>query len=165
MASCARLCQEMEKMNQKIADALDRRILKELVRDARITNNQLADRVGLTPSPCLRRLRRMEETKIIRGYTALVDPAVEGWTMAAMVVVKLSRQHEDEITMFEAAIREWDEVLECYLVTGAPDYILKVMSTGLEGYEAFIKGKIARLKCVASIETSFIMNTIKERRI
>jgi len=165
MASCARLCREMEKMNQKIADSLDRRILKELVRDARITNNQLADRVGLTPSPCLRRLRRMEEAKIIRGYTALVDPAVEGWTMAAMVVVKLSRQHEDEITMFEAAIREWDEVLECYLVTGAPDYILKVMSTGLEGYEAFIKGKIARLKCVASIETSFIMNTIKERRI
>ena len=152
-------------MNQKIADPLDRRILKELVKDARITNNQLADRVGLTPSPCLRRLRRMEEAKIIRGYTALIDPAVEGWTMAAMVVVKLSRQHEDEITMFEAAIREWDEVLECYLVTGAPDYILKVMSTGLEGYEAFIKGKIARLKCVASIETSFIMNTIKERRI
>lgn len=152
-------------MNQKIADTLDRRILKELVKDARITNNQLADRVGLTPSPCLRRLRRMEEAKIIRGYTALVDPAVEGWTMAAMVVVKLSRQHEDEITMFEAAVREWDEVLECYLVTGAPDYILKVMSTGLEGYEAFIKGKIARLKCVASIETSFIMNTIKERRI
>jgi len=152
-------------MNQKIADPLDRRILKELVKDARITNNQLADRVGLTPSPCLRRLRRMEEAKIIRGYTALIDPAVEGWTMAAMVVVKLSRQHEDEITMFEAAVREWDEVLECYLVTGAPDYILKVMSTGLEGYEAFIKGKIARLKCVASIETSFIMNTIKERRI
>ena len=155
----------MENMNQKIADTLDRRILKELVKDARITNNQLADRVGLTPSPCLRRLRRMEEAKIIRGYTALVDPAVEGWTMAAMVVVKLSRQHEDEITMFEAAVREWEEVLECYLVTGAPDYILKVMSTGLEGYEAFIKGKIARLKCVASIETSFIMNTIKERRI
>lgn len=152
-------------MNQKIADSLDRRILTELIKDARITNNQLADRVGLTPSPCLRRLRRMEEAKIIRGYTALVDPAVEGWTMAAMVVVKLSRQHEDEITMFEAAVREWDEVLECYLVTGAPDYILKVMSTGLEGYEAFIKGKIARLKCVASIETSFIMNTIKERRI
>lgn len=152
-------------MNQKIADSLDRRILTELVRDARITNNQLADRVGLTPSPCLRRLRRMEEAKIIRGYTALIDPAVEGWTMAAIVVVKLSRQHEDEIVMFEAAIREWDEVLECYLVTGSPDYILKVMSTGLEGYEAFIKGKIARLKCVASIETSFIMNTIKERRI
>ncbi len=152
-------------MAQKIADATDRRILKELVRDARITNNELADRVGLSPSPCLRRLRRMEEAKIIRGYTALVDPAIEGWTMAAMVVVRLSRQHEDEIVMFEAAVREWDEVLECYLVTGTPDYILKVMSSGLEDYETFIKGKIARLKCVASIETSFIMNTIKERRI
>ena len=152
-------------MTHKIADATDRRILKELVRDARITNNELADRVGLSPSPCLRRLRRMEEAKIIRGYTALVDPAIEGWTMAAIVVVRLSRQHEDEIVMFEAAVREWDEVLECYLVTGSPDYVLKVMSSGLEDYEGFIKGKIAKLKCVASIETSFIMNTIKERRI
>ena len=152
-------------MAQKIADETDRRILKELVADARLTNNELAERVGLSASPCLRRLRRLEETGVIRGYTALVDPAVDGWTMTAIATVTLSRQHEDEIVMFEEAVRGWDEVLECHLVTGSRDYVLKVMSAGLEHYERFIKEKIARLKCVASIETSFVMNTIKERRI
>ncbi|MGO4619921.1 Lrp/AsnC family transcriptional regulator [Ensifer sp. 2YAB10] len=152
-------------MAQKIADEMDRRILKELVGDARLTNNELAERVGLSASPCLRRLRRLEETGVIRGYTALIDPAIDGWTMTAIATVRLSRQHEDEIVMFEEAVRGWDEVLECHLVTGSRDYVLKVMSAGLDQYERFIKEKIARLKCVASIETSFVMNTIKERRI
>ncbi len=150
-------------MAQKIADAIDRRILKELLADARIANNELAERVGLSASACLRRLRRLEETEIIRGYTALIDPAVEGWTMTAIATVRLSRQHEDEIRMFEDAVRGWDEVLECHLVTGSRDYVLKVMSAGLDHYERFIKEKIARLKCVDTIETSFVMNTIKTR--
>ncbi|AJD39962.1 Lrp/AsnC family transcriptional regulator [Rhizobium sp. SEMIA 4085] len=152
-------------MAQKIADETDRRILKELTADARITNNELAERVGLSASACLRRLRRLEETGVIKGYTALVDPTAEGWTMTAIAAVRLSRQHEDEIEMFETAVRSWDEVLECHLVTGSRDYVLKVMSAGLDQYERFIKEKIARLKCVDTIETSFVMNTIKERRI
>ncbi len=152
-------------MAQKVADDIDRRILKELLGDARITNNELAERVGLSASACLRRLRRLEETEIIQGYTALVDPAIEGWTMTAIASVRLSRQHEDEIRMFEDAVRGWDEVLECHLVTGSRDYVLKVMSAGLEQYERFIKVKIARVKCVNTIETSFVMNTIKARRI
>ncbi|SCW34976.1 DNA-binding transcriptional regulator, Lrp family [Rhizobium mongolense subsp. loessense] len=152
-------------MAQKIADEMDRRILKELTADARITNNELAERVGLSASACLRRLRRLEETGVIKGYTALVDPTAEGWTMTAIASVRLSRQHEDEIQMFETAVRSWDEVLECHLVTGSRDYVLKVMSAGLDQYERFIKEKIARLKCVDTIETSFVMNTIKERRI
>jgi DNA-binding Lrp family transcriptional regulator len=163
--SCAKIWLSWKDMAQKIADETDRRILKELVADARLTNNELAERVGLSASPCLRRLRRLEETGVIRGYTALVDPAVDGWTMTAIATVTLSRQHEDEIVMFEEAVRGWDEVLECHLVTGSRDYVLKVMSAGLDQYERFIKEKIARLKCVASIETSFVMNTIKERRI
>ncbi|MEX2696481.1 Lrp/AsnC family transcriptional regulator [Rhizobium mongolense] len=152
-------------MAQKIADETDRRILKELTADARITNNELAERVGLSASACLRRLRRLEETGVIKGYTALVDPTAEGWTMTAIASVRLSRQNEDEIEMFETAVRSWDEVLECHLVTGSRDYLLKVMSAGLDQYERFIKEKIARLKCVDTIETSFVMNTIKERRI
>jgi Lrp/AsnC family leucine-responsive transcriptional regulator len=152
-------------MAQKIADDMDRRILKELLTDARITNNELAERVGLSASACLRRLRRLEETEVIRGYTAIVDPAVEGWTMTAIASVRLSRQHEEEIRMFEEAVRGWDEVLECHLVTGSRDYMLKVMSAGLDHYERFIKEKIARLKCVDTIETCFVMNTIKSRRV
>lgn len=100
-------------MPQKIADAIDRRILSELTADARITNNELAERVGLSASACLRRLRRLEETGVIRGYTAIVDPAVEGWTMTAIAAVRLSRQHDDEIRMFEEAVQGWDEVIEC----------------------------------------------------
>lgn len=148
-------------MEHKIADDTDRRILRALRQDGRITNAELAERVGLSPSPCLRRVRRLEEAGIIQGYNVRIDPAVEGWTMAALVMVRLSRQHQDEILMFEEAVRGWDDVTECYLVTGSPDYVLKVMSRGLADYERFIKEKIARLKCVASIETSFIMNSIK----
>lgn len=151
-------------MTQKIADGMDRKILKVLMTDARVANNELAERVGLSASACLRRLRRLEEADIIQGYTAVIDPAIEGWTMTALASVRLSRQHEDEIQMFENAVREWDEVLECHLVTGSRDYVLKVMSAGLDQYERFIKEKIARLKCVDTIETSFVMNTIKARR-
>jgi Lrp/AsnC family leucine-responsive transcriptional regulator len=150
---------------QKTADPIDHRILAELKANARITNNELAERVGLSPSPCLRRQRRLEEAGIIRGYTALVDPAAYGWSMTAIATIRLSRQNEDEIVMFEEAVRGWDEVLECHLVTGSRDYVLKVMTGGLDQYERFVKEKIARLKCVAAIETSFVMNTIKERRI
>ena len=152
-------------MAQKIADDMDRKILRELTSDARLPNNELAERVGLSASACLRRLRRLEEAEIIQGYTTLVDPAIEGWTMTALASVRLSRQHEDEIRMFENAVLEWDEVLECHLVTGTRDYVLKVMSAGLDQYERFIKEKIAKLKCVDTIETSFVMNTIKARRI
>lgn len=152
-------------MAQKIADDLDRRILRELSADARITNNELAERVGLSASACLRRLRRLEETGVIRGYAAIIDPAVEGWTMTAIASIRLSRQHDDEIRMFEDAVQGWDEVIECQLVTGARDYVLTVMSAGLEPYERFIKDKIARLNCVDTIETSFVMNTIKARRV
>lgn len=152
-------------MPQKIADEFDLKILRELQDDARLANNELADRIGLSPSPCLRRLRRLEEAGIIRGYTALVDPAAFGWTMIAIATVRLGRQNEDEIVMFEDAIRGWEEVLECHLVTGSRDYVLKVAATDLQQYERFIKEKIARLRCVASIETRFVMNTIKERRL
>jgi DNA-binding Lrp family transcriptional regulator len=152
-------------VTQKIADSMDRKILKVLMSDSRVPNNELAERVGLSASACLRRLRRLEEADIIQGYTAVIDPAVEGWTMMALASIRLSRQHEDEIRMFENAVREWDEVLECHLVTGSRDYVLKVMSAGLDHYERFIKEKIARLKCVDTIETSFVMNTIKARRI
>ncbi len=152
-------------MQQKIADEFDVKILRALQADARITNAELAEQIGLSPSPCLRRVRRLEEAGLIRGYTAMINPAAFGWTMVAIATIRLGRQNEDEIVMFEDAIRGWDEVLECHLVTGSRDYVLKVAAKDLVEYEGFIKQKIARLKCVASIETSFVMNTIKERRL
>lgn len=166
MASAAQFdAEKWHKMQQKIADVFDQKILRELQADARITNAELAEKIGLSPSPCLRRVRRLEESGTIRGYTALVDPAAFGWTMVAIATIRLGRQNEDEIVMFEEAVRGWDEVLECHLVTGSRDYVLKVATGGLDEYERFIKQKIARLKCVDTIETSFVMNTIKERRL
>jgi len=109
-----------------------------------------------------------QETRLgsyLRDRRAKLDPAAFGWSMVAIATIRLSRQNEDEIVMFEDAIRGWEEVLECHLVTGSRDYVLKVVTGNLEQYERFIKEKIARLKCVASIETSFVMNTIKERRL
>jgi len=144
-------------------DDIDRRILHELALDGRITNQELSERVRLSPSQVLRRQRRLEERGVIQGYTVIVDPRARGWSMAAIATIRLNRQVEEEIEMFETAIRGWEEVLECYLVTGSRDYILKVMADDLQQYERFIKEKIARLKCVASIESSFIMNTIKRR--
>lgn len=151
----------IEVESHKVADATDRRILRVLKEDGRISNMDLADRVGLSPSPCLRRVRRLEEAGIIQGYTARIDPSVKGWSMEALVTIRLSRQNEDEIIMFENAVRAWDEVSECHLVAGTPDYVLKVLARGLVDYERFIKTKIARLKCVASIKTNFIMSQVK----
>ena len=142
-------------------DEIDRRILRELEANGRVTNQDLSERVGISPSPCLRRLRILEEQGVIRGYTALVDPKAYGWTLTAIATVRLSRQSEKEIVAFETAVRRWEEVSECYLVTGSRDYILKVMIASLDNYERFIKDKIARLACVASIESSFVMSTIK----
>jgi Lrp/AsnC family transcriptional regulator, leucine-responsive regulatory protein len=152
-------------MTQKIADSFDLRIVRELQADGRLANNELAERIGLSPSPCLRRTKRLEEAGVIRSYTALIDPAAFGWTMIALTAIRLSRQNEDEIVLFEEAVKTWDEVLECHLVTGTSDYVLKVAAADLREYERFIKEKITRLKCVASIETSFVMNTIKEHRL
>lgn len=149
-------------MSNFLLDAVDLRILREITRDGRISNQDLAERIGLSPSPTLRRLRRLEEIGAIRGYVALVDPGAYGWAITAIATIRLGRQNEDEIVMFEEAVRSWDEVAECHLVTGSRDYILKVMTRDLQTYERFIKEKIARLKCVASIETSFVMNTIKD---
>lgn len=145
-------------------DDLDRRILRALEADGRITNQALSDQVGLSPSPCLRRLRRLERSGVIRGYAAIIDPEAYGWTLMAIATVSLVRQYDKEIRAFEAAARKWEEVRECYLVTGSRDYILKVMASSLQDYERFIKEKIAKLECVASIESSFVMSTIKDPR-
>ena len=146
-------------------DRLDLRILAQLQKNGRMTNVDLADAVGLSPSPCLIRVKRLEQAGYISGYGAHIRLEKLGDTLTVFTEVTLSDHHRETFVRFEAAIREVDEVLECHLVTGSRDYVLKVMSAGLEHYERFIKEKIARLKCVASIETSFVMNTIKERRI
>jgi DNA-binding Lrp family transcriptional regulator len=127
-----------------------------------MTNQALADRVGLSPSPCLRRLKKLEDDGVIRGFTAIVDQETYGLPINVFVSVKLTRQSEDTMSEFEAAIARWDEVLDCFLMTGTRDYLLRVVAASLEAYETFLKSKLTKLGCVGGIETSFALGIVKK---
>lgn len=142
-------------------DAIDRHILGVLQDDGRITIQALADKVGLSASPCLRRVRLLEERGIIRRYVALVDQGLVGIPVSVFVSVKLEKQREEQLGRFEAAIGRWAEVVECYLMTGPRDYLLRVVCADLPAYERFLKEKLTRLEGVASIESSFALGQVK----
>lgn len=141
-------------------DAIDRRIIAELQRNGRLTNVELAERVGLSPSPCLRRVRMLEEQGAIQGYVALVDPAALGINMNVFVRVSLERQTEEYLDRFESAVRESPEIMECYLMTGDADYHLRVVVPDLATYEHFLKSFLTRIPGVTSIRSSFALKQI-----
>ena len=142
-------------------DAIDRRILAELQRDGRATIQDLAGRVGLSASPCLRRIRLLEEAGILKGYVALVDQARVGLPISVFASVKLERQREEELDRFADAVARWPEVVECYLMTGRHDYLVRVVVPDLAAYERFLKDKLTRLDGVGSIESSFALGQVK----
>jgi len=144
-------------------DRTDRRILALLQEDGRMSNQELSERVGLSPTPCLRRLRKLEESGVIRGYAAIVDQKAYGLPLNVYVFVRLTQQAEAQITEFESAVAGWHEVVECCLMTGRQDYLLRVVVDGLEGYERFLKQKMTRLKCVQSVESNFALDVIKKK--
>jgi len=142
-------------------DEIDLRILSMLQQDGRITNQNLSDAVGLSPSPCLRRLRALEAKGVITGYVALIDPEKVGLPVTAFVRVRLDRQDDRHLAEFEAAVTAFPEVMECYLMTGNRDYLLRVVTADLPSYENFIKTKLTRLDGIASIESSFALSQVK----
>jgi Lrp/AsnC family leucine-responsive transcriptional regulator len=142
-------------------DAIDRKILAVLQEEGRISAQELAERVGLTASPCLRRIRILEESGVIRRYVAVVDQDTVGLPVSVFVSVKLERQREEELDRFATAIARWPEVLECYLMTGPRDYLLRVVVPDLPAYERFLKEKLTRLDGVQSIESSFALGQVK----
>ncbi|WP_181701520.1 Lrp/AsnC family transcriptional regulator [Chthonobacter albigriseus] len=142
-------------------DRIDVKILELLQRDAHMTAQAIADAAGLSPSPCLRRIRILEEKGILKGYVALVDQKSVGLPISVFLSVRLERQREEELERFSAAINRWPEVVECYLMTGQRDYLLRVVVPDLESYEAFIKTRMSRLEGVASIESSFALSQVK----
>jgi len=142
-------------------DAIDRRLLAALQENGRLTATELAERVGLTTSPCLRRLRLLEEAGVIRGYTALVDQERVGLPVSVFVSIKLERQQEDAMARFEAAVRRCPEVLECYLMTGPRDYLLRIVARDLADYERFVKDTLTRIDGIANIESSFALSQVK----
>jgi len=142
-------------------DRIDRRIVRELQADGRLTNQELAERVNLSPSPCLRRVRLLEEAGVIRGYTAVVDQEKLGLPVNAFVSVRLERPSPEVMRTFEERIQRFDEIQECYLMTGSRDYLLHVVSQSLKTYEQFVREQLTRIPGIASVETSFAFGRVK----
>ena len=150
-------------MLNKPLDAIDRQILENLQNDARMRNVELAEKVGLSPSPCLRRVGNLEETGVIRGYATLVDAEAVGLPVSVFVSVTLEKQIEKALEKFEKEIRARPEVMECYLMTGDADYLLRVVTSDLSAYERFLIEHLTRIPGVASIKSSFALKQVAYR--
>ena len=148
-----------------VLDDADRRILKVVQEDSRVTLQVIADRVGLSASPCLRRIRNMEAAGIITAYSATVDRKAVGLPVSVFVSIKLERQRAEELDRFGDAIAHWPEVMECYLMTGQFDYLLRVVCADLAEYEAFLREKLTQVEGVRSIESSFALGQVKYSRV
>lgn len=140
-------------------DAVDRRILNQLRLNARITNSALAREVGLSESACLRRLKLLERTGVIRGYTAIISAGERDGGTVAIVQVELERQTEEYLARFEAAMRKHAEIREWYLLTGAGDYMLLLEIARMEDYAVFHRDVLSRLPGVSRITSSFAMRS------
>lgn len=146
--------------NPKLDD-IDRRIVQALQADGRMSILDLAAQVGLSPSPCARRVRLLEEAGVIKGYVAVIDQEKLGLPVSVFASIKLERQREEELDRFGAAVQRWPEVADCYLMTGQRDYLLRIIVSDLSAYERFLKDKLTRLDNVASIESSFALGQVK----
>jgi len=150
-------------MPQNDLDALDYRILCELQANGRMSNQDLSERVGLSPSPCLRRLRQLEERGTISRYVALVDPAAVGLAVTAFVRVRLDRQDDKHLEIFENAVSGFPEVMECYLMSGDADYHLRVLVASLSDFETFLRAKLTKIEGVGEVTTSFGLRQVVYR--
>jgi DNA-binding Lrp family transcriptional regulator len=142
-------------------DDIDLKILEHLQENARISNVELADEVGLSPAPCLRRVRALEEAGVIRRYLALVDQTALNIGVTVFVQVTLDLQVEGRLEIFEHAIMSRPEVLECYLMTGDADYLLRVVVPDVPAYERFLRDTLTRIESAAGIKSSFALKQVK----
>ncbi len=144
-------------------DRIDQKILHTLQEDARVSNAELARAVGLSPSPCLRRVQRLEKDGVIRRYVALVDQNEVDLPVSVFVSVSLEKQVESALESFEARVRKCPEVMECYLMTGDCDYMLRIVTANLQAYERFLMDHLTRFPGVASIRSSFALKQVAYR--
>ncbi len=144
-------------------DATDRAILAALQGDGRMTNVELAERVHLSESACLRRVRLLEDNGVIERYTMLVSPAAVGINGNVFAEITLNSQKQEDLDAFEAAVRAVPEVMECYLVTGEYDYLLRVVARDTVDYERIHHEHLTRLPGVARVKTSFTLRTVAKK--
>lgn len=143
-------------------DRTDRRIIDALQKDGRLTNLELAEKVSLSPSPCLRRVRRLEEAGVIKQYVALVDPAKLGLGLLAYVSVKLEKRGKMPIDAFSDAVARWPEVVACYAMTGDMDYLLRVQVEDLDHFSRFLMDHVLKQTGVLDVRSNFVLDRIKE---
>ena len=144
-------------------DMIDLNIINNLQKNARISNVELSEKVNISPSACLRRVRELENKGVIKGYASLIKASTLELGVNVMVNVKLERQVEKALESFEKAIQEWPEVMETYLMTGDSDYYLRILVKDLPAYEKFLMEKLTKLPGVASIKSSFALKEIVHR--
>lgn len=148
-------------MSLQPLDSTDWAILAQLQDDARIANVDLARAVHLSPSPCLARLRKLEESGYIRRHVTLLDPVKLGLTVSVFIQVRLEKQVEKSLETFERAIRERPEVMECYLMTGTSDYLLRVVVPDVPSFERFVVDFLSRITGIGNIQSSFALKQVK----
>jgi DNA-binding Lrp family transcriptional regulator len=148
-------------MPKRKLDAADKRILSVLQTEGKLTNVDLAARVGLSPSPCLARVKAMEQAGVIGAYVALLDPAAVGIGLSAFIQVTLERQSESALKTFEARMAGFPEVMECYLMTGDSDYLLRVVVPDVQALEHFIVRELSTIPGMANIRSSFALKQVK----
>lgn len=144
-------------------DKIDRRLLAELQAEGRVTNVDLARRVGLTAPPCLRRVRTLEEEGVIRGYHADLDASKLGFAITVFAMVSLRSQAEEDLKAFEDHIAKLDAVRECHMLNGEIDFILKIVSKDLQSFQEFLTSKLTPAPNVASVKTSLTIRTSKHQ--
>jgi len=145
-------------------DRTDRRILEAMQANARISNLELADAVGLSPTPCSRRVRRLEESGLIRSHVTLLNQAMLGLKLTAYIGISMDRHTPDRFEAFEAEVAQYPEVMECSVVTGqASDYLLKAVVPDMEYYERFLLGRLTRIAGVTGVHSSFELRRVVQR--
>lgn len=146
--------------NSKI-DEVDIRILRCLQKNGRQSIHELSEAVGLSATPVARRVKQLEQTGVIAGYYALIDEEKLGYDVSVFVSVQLDKQIDNALASFEKAIQTMPEVVDCWLMTGNRDYLLKVVTSGLKGFEQFLVGRLTKIDGVASIESSIPLRRVK----
>ncbi|EJZ22836.1 Lrp/AsnC family transcriptional regulator (plasmid) [Rhizobium sp. Pop5] len=146
-------------------DEKDRQIIWTLQQDGRLSNQELSEKVALSPSPCLRRLRLLEESGVIKGYTAIVDEEAYGLPITAFVRIRLERHSEAAVAAFERKVRSIDSIQDCYVMTGEADYLLRVLVQSLKDYEQFVRHQLHNIEGIAGIDTSFAYGTVKKTTV
>ena len=146
-------------------DSTDRKILREVVRDARISQMALAEKVGLSPTACTRRLTALEKKGVIKGYAAEIDASELGYMMTVHVHITLDKQSEDALSAFEREIAKCVDVVSCYLMSGNDDYLVHVQARDMEDYERIHKQHLSRMPGVARLHSSFAMRSVVKRGV